>query len=88
MIFREVSCCNCGIVFGIEKEYDDLLRKEHKTFHCPNGHAQHYTGETEEQRLKKELCNAEARLFKCKEHNRKLDYSRRYYKGRLEKVKR
>lgn len=58
------ECCNCGILFAITRNFkDEKLKYRHssnrKTFYCPNGHPQFYTGETEEQKLKRELAQAE-----------------------------
>ena len=50
MILNEVTCCNCGIVFGIGSQRASDLRASHEWFYCPSGHAQWYTGETEAER--------------------------------------
>jgi hypothetical protein len=54
------ECCNCGVMFAMTKDFKDEKLKyrnspNRKTFYCPNGHAQHYLGETEETKLKREL---------------------------------
>lgn len=48
-------CCKCGMCFAMTRDFMDRRRKDRAMFYCPAGHAQHYTGETEEQRLKREL---------------------------------
>jgi len=50
-----VKCCECGIVFGLEADYQARLRSNGQTFYCPNGHSQRY-GESEADRLKGELA--------------------------------
>lgn len=46
-------CCNCHVLFAMTEEQVDKLRATPgTTFYCPNGHAQHYTGKSAEQRLK------------------------------------
>ena len=51
MIYEE--CCNCGVVFGIT----DVLRRKRledkNSFYCPNGHAQHFTGKSANDRIKR-----------------------------------
>jgi septal ring factor EnvC (AmiA/AmiB activator) len=47
------TCCNCGVLFAIPELMDDQRRRDHQNFWCPNGHSQHYTGETDEQKLRK-----------------------------------
>lgn len=48
-------CCACGTPFGIEAGLKRNLTNTHRSFYCPNGHAQSYVGETNEERLSKEL---------------------------------
>lgn len=49
------QCCKCGVYFGLERGHHDRLRKEGTkgSFHCPNGHPQHYT-ESEADQLRRE----------------------------------
>ena len=42
-----LTCCECGIVFGLSKDVEEHWRKSHKTFYCPNGHGQAWNGPTE-----------------------------------------
>jgi hypothetical protein len=50
----------CGVIFGIETNYDDILRREHKTFYCTNGHSQYYSGKSD-----LEIARAEAERAKA-----------------------
>jgi hypothetical protein len=57
------ECCNCGVTFAMTMDFhNEKLRDRNnhnrRSFYCPNGHAQWYTGETEEQKLKRELKQA------------------------------
>lgn len=54
---RSVTCCksDCGIVFGLNSEHQEELRRSHKQFHCPNGHPQAYLHKTREEQLAGEL---------------------------------
>lgn len=49
------TCCNCGIVFGLDESYRRRLLQSHDDFYCPNGHPQHFVGETDKERLQKEV---------------------------------
>lgn len=51
-------CCACGIAFGIPEDMQQQRLRDHKDFYCPAGHCQHYTGETAEQKLRRQLKNA------------------------------
>ena len=58
------TCCNCGVLFAMTKEFkqgklDNRHKHNQRTFYCPNGHAQWYVGETEAQKLKRELEQAQ-----------------------------
>jgi hypothetical protein len=48
------TCCQaaCGVTFGIQRDHQRRLRQTHDTFYCPNGHGQHYTGQTDAEREK------------------------------------
>jgi hypothetical protein len=49
------ECCACGMVFALPHTIQLRLKKSHDTFYCPAGHGQHYIGETDEERLAKEV---------------------------------
>lgn len=56
-------CCNCGIPFLIPDNYYKMLKRTGVSFYCPNGHGQHYSvGETEAQKLKRQLQQKENEL--------------------------
>jgi hypothetical protein len=46
----------CGVTFGLLTGYYTARRRDRAAFYCPNGHAQHFTSETEAERLAKELA--------------------------------
>lgn len=89
------TCCNCQVIFGMHAPTYDLRRNDKKSFYCPNGHAQHYTGESEIQKLEKQLAN-ERQYHQWTKTN--LDEARRErdtakksaysFKGKLNSVKR
>ena len=50
------TCCNCSIAFAMPDDLQERALRDHSvTFYCPRGHAQHYMGETEAQKLKRQL---------------------------------
>lgn len=49
------QCCSCGMSFAMTVDFRKRRIDDHKMFWCPAGHQQHYTGETEAQKLKIEL---------------------------------
>jgi hypothetical protein len=53
------ECCNCHMLFGMTREfYDQRHEKKGTEFFCPRGHSQHYTGESDAQRYKRMLDEA------------------------------
>lgn len=51
----EVCCC-CGVPFAMPDSMQRERRQNPGTaFWCPNGHSQHYTGKTEEAKLREQL---------------------------------
>lgn len=49
------ECCSCGMAFALPKSLQDRFRENHTWFYCPSGHQQHYTGESAEAKLRREL---------------------------------
>lgn len=57
---KEIECCSCHTLFAMTQElYEQKLRQRHdqdkRAFYCPQGHAQWFTGETEAQRLQRQI---------------------------------
>jgi hypothetical protein len=53
--FVAIECCSCHITFGITETTQKILRGEHSTFYCPNGHPNYYPGEKREEVLERQL---------------------------------
>jgi hypothetical protein len=45
------TCLTCKVSFWVTTEHQKKLIKRRESFFCPNGHEQHYIGETCEQKL-------------------------------------
>ena len=48
--YKFETCCNCAVTFGLTTELYEYRKKDGKEFYCPNGHPQHYTQLTDEQK--------------------------------------
>jgi hypothetical protein len=59
---EQVVCCECGVMYAIPALLRQQKLKDHSNFYCPNGHKQYYAGQTEEDRLRKELEAKQAEL--------------------------
>ena len=56
--WKAETCCECGAAFCMDNDLYLLRQKDHRMFYCPNGHAQHYIGETASEKRVKELERA------------------------------
>lgn len=61
------ECCSCGIKFGMPTEWREKKRRNKTLFYCPNGHSQHYTGETQEDKLRRERDIAKQQLARAEQ---------------------
>lgn len=48
-------CCNCHVAFALTRSFQKARLTDRKVFYCPSGHQQHYTGPSEESKLRNEL---------------------------------
>lgn len=56
------TCFRCGVTFAMTEDFKNQKLKDRTDFYCPNGHGQHYLGETEEVKLRRELERKQAML--------------------------
>jgi hypothetical protein len=58
--FTDTHCCKCQARFAITTDAFEKLSKTHETHFCPLcGCAQHFTGKSDEERLREQLAEAE-----------------------------
>lgn len=84
---KTVSCCVCHVAFAFAKDLYNQRLKDHAWFYCPNGHAQHFQGEAEVDRLKRQLeeqRNRTVEYTKLWEHEQR---SKAVYRGKLKALK-
>jgi hypothetical protein len=48
------TCYKCNVTFGLNSEQRDRLKRTHNDFYCPNGHAQHFVGKSDVEKLQEE----------------------------------
>lgn len=61
-VFKTITCYKCQITFAVDASIRARWIDTHEIWYCPNGHQQHYLGETEAQRLRKQLDAKEREL--------------------------
>lgn len=52
---RALNCFSCGVEFAMSDDMYAQRLKDHGSFYCPNGHSQHFTGQTPDQKRIAEL---------------------------------
>lgn len=87
-------CCVCSMAFAVPADFQRRRKEDHKTYHCPAGHGQHYYGKTEaeKQRERAERLQRQvgAREADIRTEQRRLESERRAHaatKGQLTKTK-
>lgn len=62
--FEVITCCNknCLQPFAMTTAMKAARLKDKATFYCPNGHPQHFTGETTEERLRKSVETLQTKI--------------------------
>ena len=62
---EKIVCASCGIPFWIDTDFDSRLRDDKRSFYCPKGHSQSYTGESLKHKIiKLEKNKEEERILK------------------------
>lgn len=64
--WKEITCCNCGVLFAVAEAHQKNLYDTGKLFYCPNGHSQHYSKPVKLQleEKEKELEDTKAELLR------------------------
>lgn len=90
-----LSFCSCGISHAMPSIYVNERRADHKSFYCPNGHAQHFPSQTQEEQLRKCLANANKEIEYQRERASTANANAKHfearangYKGQAAKLKR
>lgn len=51
LVFVTELCSYCGMPFALTSDYRERRIQDHRTFYCPDGHPQGYTGENDKERI-------------------------------------
>lgn len=90
---ENITCCSCGIEFGVPEHWLNKRRENGTGFWCPNGHSLSYTESTndklrrERDRLKQQMAYKDDALKQARDSR---DYQERRaaaIKGHLTRVK-
>lgn len=87
-VYSLTSCCVCGIKFAVPKDWERERLNDHKSWFCPNGHSQYYSGKSDAEkaqeradRLADELARANTRALREREAKEAAERSAVAYKG-------
>lgn len=87
LTFVTETCYKCGIAFGLESNYQKELLRSHNSFYCPNGHSQHYIGESEADKLKRQLAAKQDYIESLRKQRDATERSLNATKGHLTRIK-
>lgn len=76
-----ITCCNCGVLFGMEEGYYNDRRQDRKSWSCPNGHQQHFTGKTDAEIAREQRDAARALAQRESDRRRAAERSAAAHKG-------
>lgn len=51
---QKITCCACYVPFWVSTQHQERLINSKESFYCPSGHAQHYSGRTDAERIREE----------------------------------
>lgn len=81
-------CCTCGVSFAMPEMLRAKALADHdRWFYCPNGHSQHFTGKTEEEKLRERLEREQARAGRLASERDQLEAARRAQAARATRFK-
>lgn len=80
------ECGNCGIVFGMTRDFYERKLNDHTGWCCPNGCNRIFTAKSEAEKLREELTRKEAAITYLHDRVEKLNYSVRAQKAAKTKI--
>ena len=82
-----ITCARCAIDFGIGADFMRRRREDHAGFYCPNGHSNYYSGDNEEEQLRKRVKQLENTLTHTRDQREAAERSARAHKGVATRIK-
>lgn len=82
--FWSVECFSCGTPFALSRDFYENRIADKKAWYCPNGHRQHFVGQTD----KEKLAQARATITHLGDQKDAAQRSADSYKGHFTRVKR
>jgi septal ring factor EnvC (AmiA/AmiB activator) len=83
----EETCIECGIVFSMPDSIKRERLRDHKSFYCPNGNGQHYTGKSDLEKLQDTINQKERLITTLINQLREEEDNSRYLERRIRSLK-
>lgn len=87
-LLETVTCAKCAVLFAFPEQWVTAFRSSHQNFFCPAGHNNYFPAETDEEKLRKQLAQAqtniehkEAAISSLREQRAQLERSRASLRG-------
>lgn len=81
------DCIVCGIQIVLPQQFYRHRLKDHKSFHCVNGHIQQFCGETEEEKLRKIVAQKDERIALERKWREEAERKTSAARGQITKIK-
>src|SRR6267378_7384183 len=83
--FSTIECYSCGCVFAVMADFQTNRLRDKRNFYCPNGHQQHFVGESDVDKANRLLREEQERhkrtLERVNEAERERDRMKRRVKA-------
>lgn len=92
-VLQVITCGGCGVVYGLDVEFYNKKKEDHTGFNCPNGCSRYFSGESDKDKLQREISSLQNRIsihqniINNKNHQiQQLNYSVRAQKAAKTKI--
>jgi len=82
-----VGCYSCGTQFAMDETLEENRRRDHKTFYCPNGHGQCWTGKSDIEQARESLRWERDRAARLLAERDQISASLRTTKGHVTRLR-
>ena len=75
------TCGDCGVMWAMTVGFVEARRNDHRTWYCPNGHTWHYSGESDQEKMRRQRDEARDRAARAEALRDQTEASLRATKG-------
>lgn len=87
--YSTVTCCHdsCGMTFAVPDSWETNRRRNHTWWYCPNGHKQHWSGESDLEKYQRLFHREQSRHDQTQAELRETEARRRGEKAAKTRIK-